>query len=222
MNSLSGATGEGNFNNAFWFGNLGNPRILVAREYTVDLKEFQYFPDPFNWAVEQLDIDPFLLGEGDEFDFTVRFLPGQSLQGDGSVRLEEYVGLTLLAAVAKPQPFGLTLTDVTTRLLGLQGVGASGEFTINGQDCLNCVEFGGDYNISDGVFSYTGARFQGRVAQMTDTSEVGRLTFSSFLGNPAAIETPAPVPEPGTWVLSLVGLLGLMAYRRRMRHNSAA
>jgi hypothetical protein len=214
-------TGFANFTGALFALDAANARRVHAREFTIDLEETT-FPELEGFfsstsAFDFADVSsggPVLFNEGDEFDFVVRFKDGQALTVDGSVLTDEAVVLQMLAAANTVEPFGLGISTVTTELLGLSGAIASEVFSAT-RSCINCLSAGGDHNISDGLFSFTGIRFSGKVDQLFDTSLASRGILTVTGGGQEIGVVPNPIPEPGTWLLTLAGGAFLFAYRRR-------
>ena len=118
-------------------------------------------------------------------------------------------------------PTAHTAIDIEGLLLGQYDViQVTGEATLGG---TLGVAIGEDFSLGLGqsfIFLTAEGGLTGQFAGLLDGSEVGTFggmpLYIDYEANSVSLQT-APIPEPGTHALMLVGLVGLMARRRRLR-----
>jgi autotransporter-associated beta strand protein len=138
---------------------------------------------------------------------TGNFVSGASLGFDTSAGNRAYSGLSDPSAGVS-----LGLTKVGTNTLTLSGCAYTGNTTIRGGELIT------------GAISGVGTTELLASTKLTANSIVqntliigagGSVTIREVAVGGAVNAGSAPVPEPGTWVLIGIGLLSLLAFRRR-------
>jgi len=192
---------------------------LVVSE-TLDLKQLVFGKNGFTAGVQ--DFGPFsptfsgTLSAGDTFDFTIKFLPGQTLT---------------LTDPSLIWAFSYATDGVTTDVNGTGALtlfGASGAPLLTSDtksDTEGSYHFGQYFSPSDfsgGLptsLTISGLEYVGVLDSYVDPTVTTRT-----YGDPALFVSAgaASVPEPATWAMMLVGFSGLGAALRSSRRRPSA
>ncbi len=154
----------------------------------------------------------FSLAEGDTMDYTVQFLPGQSLTLVNPTTLWSFI-------------FADTSTDVTgTGTLSLlDGNGAALFTSLSKTDTEGVAHFGQYFSPDDfvglpGTITFSGLHYVGTVVDYVDPAITTRnYAEPNFSFSADSFTTAVPVPEPGTWGLLTAGMAALVWLTRRRR-----
>lgn len=213
--SIEQMAGSLTYDSVYLFGVADNPRILVHRDFQFDLSAGVISTTGI--ALQAVPVPgTLILDEGDEYDFGFSFANGQAVQISSSTLPpqtacggQECISLVMLHAS------GLVLTDSTVDLTNLSGDVLVQALASNDEDCVNCVEFSGKGNLTDGTVQFTGGRFQGRIESATGPATLDTAYMGIGGDNAAVVDPPGDVPEPSAMVLTGAGLILLGRLRRR-------
>lgn len=157
----------------------------------------------------------FSLAEGDTLDYTVQFLPGQSLTLVNPTQLWSFI-------------FADVASDVTgTGTLALLNSSGAALFTsLSKTDTEGAVHFGqffdaGDFIGLPGTITFSGLHYVGTVVDYVEPGITTRIYADPGFSFQADSFVTS-VPEPQGWALMLAGLCGVVAVRqlRRPRDQS--